>query len=387
MQIGLVGKPSSGKSSFFKAATMIDVAIADYPFTTIKPNVGMGYVVTDCVCKYYDVKCNPKNSVCVNKKRYIPVKLIDVAGLVPDAHLGKGLGNQFLDDLRQANCLIHIVDTSGKTDAEGKLTSGYDPCNDIRFLTKEIDLWFAEIVKKGMSKYSVKKKFSKVDLIDILTKQLTGLGITKEDIQQTLEKKEIDNILEFATELRSLSKPIIIAANKIDLPESEENLKKMEKEFSDLTIIPTSAAAEIALKNAREKELIEYDTISFTIKDDSKMNTKQVEGLKYIEKNVLEKYNSTGIQDCLNKAVFDVLDHIVVYPVADINKLTDKKKNVLPDAFLVKNGTTLKEFAFSVHSDIGEKFIGGLEAKTKRKLGADYILQNNDVIEILFQKR
>jgi len=89
----------------------------------------------------------------------------------------------------------------------------------------------------------------------------------------------------------------------------------------------------------------------------------------------------------LNKAVFDVLDYIVVYPVADINKLTDKKKNVLPDAFLVKNGTTLKEFAFSVHSDIGEKFIGGLEAKTKRKLGANYSLQNNDVIEILFQKR
>jgi len=386
MQIGLVGKPSSGKSSFFKAATMIDVAIAAYPFTTIKPNVGMGYVVTDCVCKYYDVKCNPKNSVCVNKKRFIPIKLIDVAGLVPDAHLGKGLGNQFLDDLRQASCLIHIVDTSGKTDAKGKLTSGYDPCNDIRFLTKEIDLWFASIVKKGMSKYSVKKKFSKVDLVDILTKQLTGLGITKGDIQQSLDKVDVDSTVELAAELRSLSKPIIIAANKIDLLESEDNLKKMKKEFFDLTIIPTSAAAEIALKNAKEKGLIEYDT-GFTIKDESKMNTKQVEGLRFIEKNVLDEYGSTGIQECLNKAVFDVLDYIVVYPVADINKLTDKKKNVLPDAFLVKNGTTLKEFAFSVHSDIGDKFIGGLEAKTKRKLGADYILQNNDVVEILFQKR
>jgi ribosome-binding ATPase YchF (GTP1/OBG family) len=387
MQIGLVGKPSSGKSSFFKAATMIDVAIAAYPFTTIKPNVGIGHVVTDCVCKYYDVKCNPKNSVCVKGKRYIPVKLLDVAGLVPDAHLGKGLGNKFLDDLRPASCLIHLVDASGLTDAEGKPTSGYDPCNDIRFLTREIDLWFAGIVKKGMSKYSVKKKFSKVDLIDILTKQLTGLGITKENIQQGLDKASIDSVEEFATELRSLSKPIIVAANKIDLPESEENLKKMKKGFPDLTIIPTSAAAEIALRNAKEKGLIEYDTSSFTTKDESKMNTKQVEGLGYIEKNVLEKYGSTGIQECLNKAVFDVLDYIVVYPVADINKLTDKKKNVLPDAFLVKNGTTLKEFAFSIHSDIGEKFIGGLEAKTKRKLGADYILQNNDVIEILFQKR
>jgi len=387
MQIGLVGKPSSGKSSFFKAATMIDVAIAAYPFTTIKPNVGMGYVVTDCVCKYYDVKCNPRNSVCVKGKRYIPVKLLDVAGLVPDAHLGKGLGNKFLDDLRPASCLIHLVDTSGKTDAEGKPTSGYDPCNDIRFLTREIDLWFAGILKKGMSKYTIKKKFSKVDLVDVLTKQLTGLGITKGDIQRGLDKVSVDSVEEFATELRSLSKPIIVAANKIDLPESKENLKKMKKEFSDLTIIPTSAAAEIALRNAKEKELIEYDTSFFNIKDESKMTTKQVEGLQYIEKNVIEKYGSTGIQECLNKAVFDVLNYIVVYPVADIDKLTDKKKNVLPDAFLVKNGTTLKEFAFSIHSDIGEKFIGGLEAKTKRKLGADYILQNNDVIEILFQKR
>ena len=387
MQVGLVGKPSSGKSSFFKAATMIDVAIADYPFTTIKPNVGMGYVITDCVCKKYGVKCNPKNSVCVDGKRYVPVKLIDVAGLVPDAHLGKGLGNQFLDDLRQASCLIHIVDTSGKTNAEGKSTSGYDPCNDVRFLTREIDLWFTNIIDRGISKYKTKIKLSQVDVIDILTDQLTGLGIRKDQIQQALDKAGIDDTEKFATELRSLSKPIILAANKIDLPESEENLKKIKEEFPDLTIIPTSAASEIALRKAKEMGVIDYKDNSFTIKDESKIDEKQSKGLEYIEENVLKKHGSTGIQECLNKSVFDVLDHIVVYPVADINKLTDKKGNVLPDAFLVKNGTTLKEFAFSIHSDIGEKFIGGLEAKTKRKLGADYVIQKNDVIEILFQKR
>jgi len=386
MQIGLVGKPSSGKSSFFKAATMIDVAIAAYPFTTIKPNVGMGYVVTDCVCKKYNVKCNPKNSVCVDGKRHVPVKLIDVAGLVPDAHLGKGLGNQFLDDLRQASCLIHIVDCSGKTDAEGKTTTDYDPSNDIRFLTREINLWFVEIIKKALSKFKKKVKYSKVDLVDILEKQLTGLQIKKENISQTLDKIGLDDVEKFASELRKVSKPIIIAANKIDLSESDENFKKMMKEFPDLTIIPTSAAAEIALKKAHEKGLIDYNR-SFTVKDGSKIDGKQKDGLKFIQESVLKKYTSTGIQDCLNKAVFDVLDYIVVYPVADINKLTDKKKNVLPDAFLVKKGSTLKEFAFTVHTDIGEKFIGGLEAKTKRKLGADYVLKNDDVVEILFQKR
>ncbi len=387
MQVGLVGKPSSGKSSFFKAATMLDVAIASYPFTTIKPNIGMGYVTSDCVCRKYEKKCNPRNSQCIDGKRYIPVKLIDVAGLVPDAHLGKGMGNQFLDDLRQASCLINIVDLSGTTDAEGKMTSGYDPCNDIRFLTKEIDLWFSGVVEKGVSKYAAKIKFSKVDILDVLTEQLTGLGIKKEQIQVVLDKVGIDNIENFASELRRVSKPIIIAANKIDLPESEENLKKINDEFSDLTIIPTSAASEIALKMAKEKGVVDYKNDSFKIIDESKIDEKQKQGLKIINEKVFGKYGSTGIQKCLNKAVFEVLNNIVVYPVADINKLTDNKGNVLPDAFLVKEGTTLKEFAFSIHSDIGEKFIGGLEAKTKRKLGADYVLKNNDVIEILFQKR
>ena len=387
MQVGLVGKPSSGKSSFFKAATMIDVKITGVPFCTIEPNQGVGHVITDCVCKKYNVQCQPKSGACKDGKRYIPIRLIDVAGLVPGAHEGRGLGNRFLDDLRQASCLIHTVDCSGRTDAEGKATSGYYPGNDIEFLTKEIDLWFKSIVERALSKFSRKSGFSNVDLLDTLTDQLTGLQVTKGQIKQVLDNVGIGDAEKFASELRRLSKPIIIAANKIDLPESEENLKKLREKFSYLSIIPTSAAAEIALKTANERGLIDYSDNKFTIKDESKMDEKQIEGLKFIEENVLKKYESTGIQECLNKAVFDVLDYIVVYPVADINKLTDNKGNVLPDAFLVKRGTTLKEFAFIIHSDIGEKFIGGLEAKTKRKMGADYVLQNNDVVEILFQKR
>jgi len=386
MQVGLVGKPSSGKSSFFKAATMIDVKITGVPFCTIEPNIGVTYVIVDCVCKKHNLKCSPKSGLCKDGKRFISVKLIDVAGLVPGAHEGRGLGNQFLDDLRQASCLIHTVDCSGRTDAEGKATSGYYPGNDVRFLAKEIDLWFKGIVERALSKFERKSGYSKVDLLDVLTGQLTGLQVTKAQISQVLDKVGLGDTERFASELRKLSKPIIVAANKIDLPESEENLKKMREEFSDLTIIPTSAASEIALKTANEKGLIDYDNNKFMIKDSSKVDSKQMSGLKFIEENILKKYGSTGIQECLNKAVFDVLDYIVVYPVADINKLTDKTGNVLPDAFLIKRGTTLKEFAFIIHTDIGEKFIGGLETKTKKKLGADYVLQNDDVVEILFKR-
>jgi hypothetical protein len=154
MQIGLVGKPSAGKSSLFKAATLIDVKITGIPFCTIEPNIGMGYVIVDCVCKEHGVKCNPMNSICKNGKRFIPVKLIDVAGLVPGAHEGRGLGNKFLDDLRQASVLIHIVDCSGTRDAEGKITTGYDPSFDIEFLEKEIDLWFAGVIKRAIEKFA-----------------------------------------------------------------------------------------------------------------------------------------------------------------------------------------------------------------------------------------
>lgn len=383
MEIGLTGKPNSGKSSFFKAATMIDVEIASHPFTTIKPNVGIGYVVVDCVEKKYGVKCKPNHGKCENGKRYIPVKLWDIAGIVPDAHLGKGLGLQFLDDIRQTSVLIQIVDVSGLTDSEGKPTTNYNPSQEIAFVEREIDSWFTGIVRKGLEKY--KQKIRKVNVLDILTEQLSGLGISKEQINETMEKFGLENIEKFAFELRKLSKPIIIAANKIDLENSELNLEKIKREFPHLTIIPTSAAAEIALKTAHQKGLIEYTENDFIIKDETKLDKKQIDGLNLIKEKVLKKYGSTGIQDCLNKAIFDVLDFIVVYPVADINKLSDKKGNILPDAFLVKKGTTLREFAFMIHTDIGEKFIGGMDAKTKRKLGADYELKNDDIIEILFQ--
>jgi len=385
MQIGLVGKPSSGKSSFFKAATMVDVAIADYPFTTIKPNVGVGYVTTDCMCKKYRVKCNPNNSLCVDGIRFVPVKLIDVAGLVPDAHLGKGMGNQFLDDIRQADCLIHVVDCSGLTDSEGKQTKDHDPCEDVRFLEREIDLWFTKIIERALEKYKKKKNFGKVEMLDILFDYLTGLGITKGEIKRSLDKYSLDNLEEFSSYLRKISKQIIIAANKIDLPSSEENFKKLKKTFPELAIIPTCAAAEIALKTAKEKNLIDYKDNKMKIT--GKIDDKQKKGLEFIQKNVLEKYGSTGVEECLNKSVFDVLDYIVVYPVADVNKLSDKKGNVLPDAYLVKKGTTMKEFAGIIHSDMADKFIGGLDAETKRKLGADYELKDGDVVEILFSKR
>jgi len=383
MIIGLVGKPSSGKSSFFKAATLIDVKISSVPFTTIKPNVGIGYLIIDCIDKDFGIQCKPNHGYCKNGKRFVPVRLVDVAGLVPGAHKGRGLGNQFLDDLRQASVLIHIVDVSGLTDEEGKVTEGHDPNFDIDFLEKEIDLWFASVLKKAIEKLG-RKATSHADVVKILSEQLSGLEVNKQDIEDALSKASINDIEKFASELRKISKPIIIAANKIDLEQAKGNFEKVKTKYPN--VIPTSADSEIALKKAAEKNLVEYlPGNNFTIQDQSKLSSAQLAILDKI-KAVINDYGSTGVQQCLNKAAFELLNYIAVYPVADHNKLTDKDGNVLPDVYLVPRGTTVKELAFKIHTSIGEKFIAGIDARTKKRLAADYALKNNDIVEIAHAK-
>jgi len=380
MIIGLVGKPSSGKSSFFKAATLIDVKITGIPFTTIKPNVGIGYVVINCVESEFGTKCKPNHGNCRNGKRFVPVKLVDVAGLVPGAHEGKGLGNQFLDDLRQASALIHIVDASGTRDEEGKATVGHDPEKDIEFLEKEIDLWFASVISKATAKIK-----SQQNILQVLTESLSGLEIEKKHIAEALEKFSLSDVNRFATELRKIAKPIIIAANKIDIQQAQENFEKIKNKHE--LIVPTSAEAEIVLKKAAEKNMLEYiPGGNFTILDPYKLSNAQLAVLDKIQKEVIDKYGSTGVQICLNKSVFELLNYIAVYPVADIGKLADKDGNVLPDVYLVPKGTTVKDLAFKIHTSIGEKFIAGIDARTKRRLAADYVLKNNDVVEIAHAK-
>ena len=134
LSVGLAGKPNAGKSTFFKAATLAEVEIANYPFTTIDANHGVSFVRVPCPCK--ELGAGKECGRCQDGVRYVPVELIDVAGLVPDAHLGKGLGNEFLDSLRVAEAVIHVLDASGSADAEGNPVGvgNYDPMTDVGFL-------------------------------------------------------------------------------------------------------------------------------------------------------------------------------------------------------------------------------------------------------------
>jgi len=384
IQIALTGKPNSGKSSTLKALTLVDVKTSPVPFTTIKANVAVGHVIADCVCKEFNVECSPKTGYCKDGKRFVPVKLIDVGGLIPGSHLGKGIGNAFLDDIRQASALIQVVDCSGLTDSEGKLTTNYDPNTEIEFLEEEIDLWFADVIKRAIQKFERKLAASpKANLVQILTEQLSGLEIRKEHIQQALNKASISDIENFARVLREISKPILIAANKIDLKQAQENLEKLKEKYEH--IIPTSAEAEIVLKKAAEKKFIYY-LPGNDFKIIGGLDEKQKRALEFIRREVVEKYGSTGVQNALNKAVFELLNYIAVYPVEDENKLTDKDGNILPDAHLMPKGSTALDLAFKIHTDIAEKFVCAIDARTKKRLGKDYELKNNDVVKIAFSK-
>jgi ribosome-binding ATPase len=391
MLLGLVGKPSCGKSTFFKAATLSDVLIASYPFATIKPNHGIGYVRVDALCKELNVKCNPRTGYCTGETRFVPVELMDVAGLVEGASEGKGLGNQFLDDLRKADVFMHIVDISGTTDAEGKEGQG-DPVADVKMLENELDKWYRGILAKVWHKLSRTIQTSKQDFAATIAKQFSGLKVDEDDVKDVTLKLKLDpekpadwseeDLAKFATTLRHMTKPMIIAANKVDKPNSKENFERLKKEYPDLMVIPCSADSELALREAAQHELIEYIPGEKTFKiNEDKVNEKQKAALQSIQKNVLDTFGSTGVQDVLDKAVFDLLKYIAIFPAG--SKLADSKGNVLPDCFLLPEGSTALDFAYSLHTDIGEGFIKAVDVRTKQPVGKDHPLKHRDGIEIM----
>ena len=386
MKVGLVGKPNAGKSTFFNAVTSAAAQIGDYPFTTIDKNVGIAHVRKPCPSKELGLVPNPNNSLSEDGIRYIPIEVIDVAGLVPGAHEGKGMGNKFLDDLRQADVLIHVVDSSGKTDLEGNSVELADPLEEISFLENELHHWIANIIIRNWSR-SARAVEAGEKIENFLSERLAGLKISREAVILSLRKSaiskpimkwNINDALILARTIQQVSKPIVIAANKADVA-SEQNKKNLER----ASAILTSSDFELALKNASKANLIEYTPGSpkFSI-DSSTLKDNQINALKLIT-DFLEDNGSTGVQECLEKAVLDKLDLIAIYPVEDETHFTDGQQRVLPDAFLLPRGSTALDLAYKVHTDIGDSFIRAIDCNSKRVIGRDHELSDGDIIKIV----
>jgi len=396
--LGVIGKPNTGKSTFFSAATLAPAEIANYPFTTIKPNRGFGYVRTPCVHEEFEVKDNPKNSLCLDGVRLVPVEMIDVAGLVPGAWEGRGLGNQFLDELCRADAFVHIVDASGRTDCEGRLCKPgeHDPLEDVQFLEREITMWMASIIKKDWSKIARTVEAESKDLYSMLEERLSGLSIKRSHIFEANRKAGLnadkptawseDDFLKFVDTLRRVSKPMLIVANKMDLPYSEANLEKLKE--LDYIVIPCCAEAELALRRASEKQLIDYKPgdCNFKILQPEKLSESQIKALETI-REVLIKNGSTGVQHAINMAYSKLLSMITVYPVEDLEHLADHNGRVLPDVYLVPYGTTARQFAYIIHTELGESFIYALDARERKRIGENTVLRDRDVISIVSAKK
>ncbi|NLV13713.1 redox-regulated ATPase YchF [Haloarcula argentinensis] len=388
-KIGLVGKPSVGKSTFFNAATMNDVPEGAYPFTTIDPSMGEAYVRVDCAAPEFDHTCTPNHGYCTEGVRFVPTKLVDVAGLVPGAHEGKGLGNQFLTDLNEADVLVHVVDFTGETDLEGEPTEDHDPREDIDFLEDELDMWYLDILEKGIERYRSGYHGEDKAIEDDLAEQMSAFKINADEIKQVVLALDLEldpdawddeDREALAREIRIRTKPMLIAANKMDTPEAQANWEPIteDPEYEHLTFVPVSAHAEKALKNGNEQGVLDYrpGDEDFTVTTD--LPEEKAAGLEQIRDFVTE-FGGTGVQQALETALFEELGAIAVFPGA---RKPQEDGTFLQDCFVLPDGSTAEDFAYFLHTDIGEGFLHAHDVRTERQIGADTELDHRDVVEI-----
>jgi ribosome-binding ATPase YchF (GTP1/OBG family) len=388
LSLALAGKPNAGKSTFYRAATMADVEVGNYPFTTIDANRGVSYARTDCPCLDRDRRCDSDN--CRAGKRYVPVELYDVAGLVPGAHEGRGLGNQFLDELTDADAILHVVDASGGTNAEGEPVEvgDHDPVEDLRFIETEMDRWLAAIVERNWETVERQSRSPAFDIDEALTELLTGVGATPADVALVLRNLSYpedprewtdEQRRTLASVVREQTKPLVVVANKADIA-PEGNVERLRAAAD--TVVPATAEGELALRRGAEAGLVEYDPGDAEFGLAAAVSDEQRAGLEQV-RDVLDRFGGTGVQTAIDTVVYDLLDQLTAYPVENETRWTDSQDRTLPDAHLLPRGSTPEDLAYAVHSDIGDGYLHAVDARAGRRIADDHELSEGDVIKIV----
>lgn len=396
IKIGLIGKTNTGKTTFFNSATLASAEISNYPFTTKQPSIGNANAITLCVHKEFGVQDQPKNSRCIDGWRFIPVELVDLPGLIKGAWEGKGLGNQFLSIAAQSDALLHIVDASGSIDASGKIAepgSG-DPVADVGDIEEELVMWYLKLFEANRDKMS-----RAANHIEAITEVFRGIGVREDHVKLAMAQNNLAGVplddfgpeqsKDFCWSLRDISKPTLIVANKVDLPASTDNFKRLRDEYKDMIVVPSSADAELTLRRAEHRGLIKYvpGDERFEINDPASLNDKQKWALNLIRKDILGEYMRTGVQFSINVAVFKLLKMNAVYPVADAKKMADKHGNVLPDVYLMRSGSTVEDLAREVHSELAKGLLYAIDIRDGLHLPSDYHLKDRDVLSIVSAKK
>jgi len=398
VKIGLIGKTNTGKTTFYNSATTQGAEISNYPFTTKSPNTGVGHAATLCVHRELGVKQDsPKNSSCIDGWRIIPIEIIDLPGLIKGAWEGRGLGNQFLSVAAQSDALLHVVDASGSIDAEGKITSpgDGDPVADIADIEDELGMWYLKLFENSFDKIvRIQKTSPMTDFAQTISEQMHNIGVKRSHVVEVLNKLKLyedieswsnDQKQDFAWNLREVSKPTLIVANKMDVPEAAKNFSKIRESYHDMIVVPASAESELTLRRAEQSGVIKYlpGEERFDIVKGAKLSEKQNWALEHINKAILGEYLRTGVQFALNVAVFKLLRMNAVYPVSDPAKFSDNSGNILPDVHLMPTGSTVTDLASSIHSDLARGLIYAVDARTGLRLPVDYQLKDRDVLSIV----